>query len=99
MKATFFKALVIHHISAMFPVKDFHDLARLPYKDIDITIARIEAYTSNLTTQTIYSHAHIRRVLRHDKSVTFIQIEHRVFERKVRNQKSYMKVGIFRTDT
>ena len=43
---------------------------------IDISVGRIEPYNPDLTTQTINTHAHIRRMLRHHYPVILIQIEH-----------------------
>ena len=49
-----------------------------------------------LTAKTIYTHAYIRRILRHYYAITFIQIKHSVFDCKVHNHNSHIKVGLFR---
>jgi hypothetical protein len=38
-------------------------------------------------------------MLRHYYTIVFVQIKHSVFDCKVRNQKRFDKVGLFRTDT
>ena len=54
---------------------------------------------SHLAVQTIYAHAHIRRILRHDEAVVSFQIKHSIFDCKVRNQKCHAQDGRFGMDT
>ena len=44
----------------------------------------------------IESHAHIRRMLRHDDTIAFIKVKHIVLDCKVRKQKRHVIVGHFR---
>ena len=99
MEPALFESFVVHYISAILPMQDFHNFAGTADKNINVAVRGIKADHPYLTTQTVHTHAHISRMLRHDNTVAFIQIKHSVFDCEVRNQKRYMKAGLFRTDT
>lgn len=99
MKPPLFEALVVHHISSMLPMKNFHHFPGATNENIDISVGRIESDLTNLPAQTIDPHSHIRRMLRHYYPIVFIQIKHGVFDYKGRNQKHHKKVGLLRMVT
>jgi hypothetical protein len=80
-------------------MKYLHDLARTSYKDIDVPVGRIQTDLSHLSAQAIYTHTHIHRLMRHYYAIILIQIEHDVFDCKVRKQIRHEKVGVFRMVT
>ena len=99
VETTLFKPFVVDRIAPVLPVKDFHHPAGPAHKYIDIAVGRVKADQPYLPTQTVDTHAHIGRMLRHDDAVVLIQIKHSVFDCKVRNPRRYVQAGLFRTDT
>lgn len=80
-------------------MQQFHYSAALPYKYIDISVGRVKSDSADLAAHPVYSDAHVSRILRHDDAVAFIQIEHGVFDCKVRYQKHRVKDGLIRMVT
>ncbi|MBO5030133.1 MAG: hypothetical protein J6C59_11045, partial [Muribaculaceae bacterium] len=59
-----------------------------------------EAYGSYLSAKTVYTHAHIGRMLRHDNTVVFVQIKHGTFlSAKLAPRENSRKNGLFGMDT
>lgn len=72
-------------------MKDFHHLPRLTHEDIDVSIRRIKSDHPDQTT----AHTHIRRMMRHDNAVIFIQIEHSVFASELCSKNAMSKLADF----
>lgn len=77
-------------------MQQLHYFAALPYKYVNISVGRVKSDSAHLATHPVYSDAHVRRILRHNYAVVFIQIKHGVFDCKVRYQKHHVKVGFIR---
>ena len=95
MEPSFLQTFVVDDISSILPVQDFHHLTRLPDKDIDIAVGRVESDHPDLSAQAVDTHAHIRRMLRHDNAVILIQIEHCVFAAKFASKNAIQKSAFF----
>ena len=80
-------------------MKNLRHFAALANEYVHVTIAWIKTYATNLATHPIDAYTHIARMLCHHHAVVFILIEHRFWERKVRNIHSRGKGSSFRMVT
>ena len=77
---TLLPTLIMHHLSASLPMRQFHALMGFANQNICASISPIQTYAANLTALAVYTYSHVTWMLSHDNSIAFILIEHVFFE-------------------
>ena len=58
-------------------MEEFHGLARLANKDVDLSVGRIATGLPNLATHCVDSYTHIGRSIGNEKLIALVEIKHK----------------------
>ena len=67
-------------------MKEFHNFACLPYKDVDLAICRFMPSLSDLAAHCVDTNPHISRAIGDEKLVALVEIKHKAVNFRQRSE-------------